>query len=162
MWNSVWRHCVDLSAVFECHYVCSWHHVAFLLNRVTHIHSGVWLPPRLCLLKKKSDAKGFLTLSSSTVLKNERCYGGDRDRCLQMSLMLSHVELQCVFVLSLISVTVIQIFVNGAVDCRGLCFTLHVFLSSSDHKLIRHGGRHLQEAGEGTCLLSDRCGRGEC
>lgn len=36
----------------------------------------------------------------------------------------------------------------------------HVF-SSSDHQHKRHGGRHIQEAGEGTRLLRDRCGRGE-
>lgn len=35
------------------------------------------------------------------------------------------------------------------------------FLSPSDHQLVGHGGRHVQEAGEGTRLLRDRRGRGE-
>lgn len=59
----------------------------------------------------------------------------------------------------------------GCVTCGagGVCvwwlltpLTLTLLLSSSsDHQLTRHGGRHLQEAGEGTRLLCDRRGRGE-
>lgn len=33
--------------------------------------------------------------------------------------------------------------------------------SFSDHQCKWYGGRHLQKAGEGTCLLPDWCGRGE-
>lgn len=42
----------------------------------------------------------------------------------------------------------------------GLCLT-RCSVSSSDHQLVGHGGRHVQEAGEGTRLLRDRRGRGE-
>ncbi len=48
-------------------------------------------------------------------------------------------------------------FVKRGADVSDLCCTL----SSSDHQLIRHGGRHVQEAGEGTRLLCDRRGGGE-
>lgn len=42
----------------------------------------------------------------------------------------------------------------------GLPFTLCT-LPSSDHQFERHGGHHVQEAGEGTRLLRDQCGGGE-
>lgn len=42
-------------------------------------------------------------------------------------------------------------------DISDLCLALRF----SDHQLTRHGGRDVQEAGEGTRLLCDCCGRGE-
>lgn len=39
--------------------------------------------------------------------------------------------------------------------------SMRCIVSFTDHQLSRHGGRHIQEAGEGPRLLSDCCERGE-